>query len=276
MKILVLGAGGMAGHVIAIILQEAGHSVIGFARRVLSYCDTVVGDAATADLPEIVKDYDAVINCIGALNKSVDAEPHKGIWLNSYLPHLLANCAKRVIHLSTDCVFSGHDGGGYTEDSFRSTNTFYGRSKALGELDDDRNLTIRTSFVGPDVNESGIGLFNWFMKQRGEISGYTGAIWSGVTSITLAKAIDAALDENITGLYHLTNNTAISKFELLKLFNGLRSEPVTITQSDSVNDDKSFVCTRTDFGFTVPSYAKMVCDMGRWVQEYGELYQQYK
>jgi dTDP-4-dehydrorhamnose reductase len=276
MKILVLGAGGMAGHVVAICLSNAGHSVKGFARRELSFCDTIVGDAMAADLPGIVKDYDAVINCVGLLNKSVDAEPHKGIWVNSYLPHLLAAHARRVIHLSTDCVFSGREGGGYSEERFRSADTLYGRSKALGELNDDRNLTIRTSFIGPDINENGMGLFNWFMKQNGEISGYTGAIWSGVTSITLAKAINAALEQNLTGLCHLTNNVKISKFELLRLLNELRSEPVKINPSDAVKEDKSLVCSRSDFDFPVSSYAEMVLEMRQWIKAHEKLYARCK
>ncbi|GHV28381.1 NAD(P)-dependent oxidoreductase [Synergistales bacterium] len=275
MKLLILGAGGMAGHVAAIRLAELGHTVTGFARRKLPFCGTIVGDATTADLPEILSSYDAVINCIGVLNKAVDAEPHKGIWLNAYLPHLLAAHSKRVIHLSTDCVFSGHEGGGYKEGSFRSADTLYGRSKALGELNDSRNLTIRTSIVGPDINEEGIGLFNWFMKQNGTVGGYRCAFWSGVTTIVLANAIHAALAQNITGLYHLTNGDKISKYELLKLFGELRSEPVTITPSDAVNEDKSLICARTDFDFKVPTYAEMVRSMGEWIQTHGDLYTQY-
>jgi len=276
MKLLILGAGGMAGHVAAIRLAELGYDITGFAREKLTFCETIVGDAMIVDLSRIVKEFDAVINCIGILNNAVDAEPHKGIWLNSYLPHLLAVHAKRVIHISTDCVFSGYDGGGYNEDSFRSADTLYGRSKALGELNDDRNLTIRTSIVGPDINENGVGLFNWFMKQNGEISGYTHAIWGGVTTIVLAMAIHAALEQRTTGLYHLTNGKGINKFELLKLFNNLRREYVTILPSDKINEDKSLVSARCGFDFKVPPYADMVCDMGAWIQSNKGLYTQYE
>jgi dTDP-4-dehydrorhamnose reductase len=276
MRILVLGAGGMAGHVAAIRLAERGHAVTGFARRKLPYCETIVGDAARANLPEIVKDYDAAVNCIGVLNKAVDAAPAEGIWLNACLPHVLAAHARRVIHLSTDCVFSGREGGGYKEGDFRSADTLYGRSKALGELDDGRNLTIRTSIVGPDMNENGIGLFHWFMRQTGTVDGYTEAIWSGVTAIVLAEAMHAALEQGTTGLYHLTNGERISKLELLKLFNALRSEPVTIRPSSAVNEDKSLVCTRSDLDFKVPSYAGMARDMGGWIREHKGLYPRYR
>jgi dTDP-4-dehydrorhamnose reductase len=276
MKLLVLGAGGMAGHIAAIELAEyGGHTVTGFARKKLPFCDTIVGDIMNADLQSIVKDYDAVINCIGVLNKAVDAEADKGIWLNSYLPHLLAKHAKRVIHISTDCVFSGHDGGGYAENSFRSADTLYGRSKTLGELNDDRNLTIRTSIVGPEIKD-GVGLFHWFMKQNGTVNGYTHAIWGGVTTLVLADAINAALEQGTAGLIHLTNGVPICKFDLLGLFNKLRSEPVEIVPSDLVKEDKSLINGRDDFEFAVPSYVGTVRDMGVWITVHKDLYPQYE
>ena len=274
-KILVLGAKGMAGHVISIKLNNLGYDVTGFDLSDFSYCKSIVGNVMAVDLPEIVRDYDAVINCIGVLNTAVDANPDIGIWLNSYFPHLLAVHAKRVIHISTDCVFSGHEKGRYSENDYRSTDTLYGRSKALGELDDNRNLTLRTSIVGPEINENGIGLFNWFMKQREPVSGYTCAIWGGVTTITLADAVDVAIKQGTTGLCHLTNGESISKYELLKLFNTIRREPIDISKSDTLKEDKSLVSVRFDFDFKVPSYSDMVKELGRWVSEKRDFYPQY-
>ncbi len=224
--------------------------------------------------------FDAVINCIGVLNRAVDANPYTGIWLNSCLPHLLteltANTLTRVIHLSTDCVFSGHESGDYQEDSFRSANTLYGRSKALGELNDSKNLTFRTSIIGPDNKVDGIGLFNWFMGQAGLVNGYTHAIWTGVTTIVLAEAIAVALGQNLTGVYHLVNGAKISKYQLLRLFNSLRAVPINIQPDDRVCEDKSLVNRRTDFPFTIPSYEQMVADMGKWVVTHKALYPHYR
>jgi dTDP-4-dehydrorhamnose reductase len=246
----------------------------------LPFCDTVVADVKDVEKLNIIQNYDAVINCVGVLNKAVDADTYNGIWLNACLPHLLAKLTKdtvtKIIHLSTDCVFSGAGGGGYRENSFRSADTLYGRSKALGELNDTHNLTIRTSIVGPDINENGIGLFNWFMKQNGAVSGYTGAIWSGVTTVVLADAIHAAIEQGLTGLYHLTNGIGINKFELLKLFNGLRRSPLKIIPSDTVHEDKSLVTARSGFEFGVPSYADMVRNMGDWLYANEELYRHYE
>lgn len=276
MKILVLGASGMAGHTVVLRLKEKGHSVTGLARKALPFCDTVVADLFDKAALDTVTQYDAIINCAGALVKAVEDNPYEGIWLDACLPRLLAklteNTHTKIIHLSTDCVFSGQDGGRYTESSFPSNNTLYGRSKYLGELNDSKNLTFRMSIIGPEIKENGIGLFHWFMKQESVVNGYSKAIWSGVTTITLADAIEAALAQGLTNLYHLVNNEAISKYDLLKLFNTLRKEPAKIVPSEAVSEDKSLVNTRKDFNFFVPSYADMVFEMGKWIQKYKELY----
>jgi dTDP-4-dehydrorhamnose reductase len=277
-EILVLGAGGMVGHTVTVRLLEYGHNVTGFARRKLNFCNTIIGDATSYDLPDLVKNYDVVVNCIGCLVKSVEMNPKNGIFLNSYLPHLLAENSKKVIHLSTDCVFSGHDTpqNGYTENSFRSADYLYGRTKAIGELKNDKDLTFRMSVIGPDINKDGIGLFNWFMKQENVVNGYTTAIWSGVTTIALAEAINEAIKQNLTGLYHLVNNKNISKFDLLKLFNNLRSENIDIVPNSDVNENKTLFNSRKDFNYTVPSYEDMVNDMGKWIENHREFYPHYE
>lgn len=282
MNVLVLGATGMAGHTISIYFKEAGHDVTAFSRSKFEYCKNITGDITDFDyLKKVVKEgnYDAIINAIGILNK--DAEDNKSIavLLNSYLPHYLSDITKemktRVIHMSTDCVFSGKTGG-YSETSFRDGETFYDRSKALGELENNKDLTFRNSIVGPDRNINGIGLFNWFMKQERQVNGFTKAIWTGVTTLTLAKAMEKALEENLTGLYNLVNNESISKFELLKLFNKhLKDDTITILPSDAAAVDKSLINNRDDFSFVVPSYETMVIEMKAWIEKHRELYPHY-
>lgn len=283
MKVLVLGAGGMAGHVISIRLKEKGHTVTGIARRKLSFCNTVVADITNIEEIKNILDFsgfDAIINAIGKLPKAIHENPCNGIWINSCLPHFLAEMTResktKIVHLSTDCVFSGHDGGMYVETDFCSADDYYGRSKALGELNDSKNLTFRMSIIGPDINENGIGLFNWFMKQVGVICGYKHVLWTGVTTITLADAIEAALEQNLTGLYHLVNNTVVSKYSLLKLFNRLKFVPNIIKPDDSHFVDKSMVNTRTDFQFTIPSYDEMISGMEKWIAAHKVLYPHYE
>lgn len=283
MKALVLGAGGMAGHVITMYLKEQGHTVTGVARRNLAFCNTIIADITNITEVRNILDsggFDAVINAVGILPGAINKNLSNGIWINSCFPHLLSDMTSdsktRIIHLSTDCVFSGHDGGRYDEACFCSANDYYGRSKVLGELNDDKNLTFRMSIIGPDINRNGVGLFNWFMKQTGAVSGYQQAIWTGVTTITLAWAIDAALVQGLTGLFHLVNNTAISKYELLKLFNQLKAAPNLIKPDNHYHVDKSMISTRTDFQFVIPSYYEMTDSMAKWVATHKALYPHYQ
>jgi dTDP-4-dehydrorhamnose reductase len=282
MRFLVLGATGMAGHVIAIYLKEQGHEVEALTRRPFPYCDSIIADVT--DLPVVTGviqngSYDAVINCVGILNQFAEDNKHQAVFLNSYLPHYLSHITKetetKIFHMSTDCVFSGKSGN-YNENSLRDGDTFYDRSKALGELENDKDLTFRNSIIGPDINKDGIGLFNWFMKQDGEINGFTKAIWTGVTTITLAKAMEKATDENLTGLYNLVNNQTISKFDLLNLFNKhLKDNSINILPSESVVVDKSLVNNRKDFSFKVPSYEQMIVEMKEWILDHKEMYTHY-
>jgi dTDP-4-dehydrorhamnose reductase len=282
MKILVLGSTGMAGHTISIYLKESGHDVTGFSRRRFEYCNNIIGDVTNFPFLKnviIEGNYDAVINAIGILNKDAEDNKPLAVLLNGYLPHYLTQITKdlktKVIHMSTDCVFSGKTGG-YTETSYRDGETFYDRSKALGELENNKDLTFRNSIIGPDLNENGMGLFNWFMKQEGQINGYTHAIWTGVTTLTLAKAMERALEENLTGLYNLVNNECINKFDLLKLFNKyIKEESLTILPSEDFVVDKSLINNRNDFEFVVPSYEQMILEMKEWIEIHKVYYPHY-
>lgn len=281
MKYLVLGAGGMAGHMISHYLIECGETVEGLAVTDLPYCKTHVMDVT--DFPALKKlitngKYDYIINCIGLLNQTAENNVAAAILINSYLPHYLATITKemdtRIIHMSTDCVFSGKRGQ-YTEQDFPDGETYYDRTKALGELNDNKNLTFRNSIIGPDINENGIGLMNWFMKQTGTISGYSKSIWTGVTTLTLAKAMHRASQIKLTGLYNLVNNDSINKYEMLNLFNKYSGKALVINEIDGINHDKSLHRTRTDFDFIVPSYEQQIKEVFDWVNSHKELYPHY-
>ena len=283
MKILVLGASGMAGHTIAIYMQEKQHQVVSFTRKPFPYTNNIVGDVKDINLLKIIIEegcYDVVINCIGILNKNAEDNQSDAVFLNSFLPHYLVQITKgtttKIIHMSTDCVFSGKKGL-YMENSFKDGETFYDRSKALGEINDTKNLTFRNSIIGPDMNKDGIGLFNWFMKQKGTIKGYNKAIWTGVTTLTLARAMEQAIYEDLTGLYHLVNNKYINKFELLNLFNRyFKSNSIHIIKDESICIDKSLINLRGDFLFEVPSYEEMIADMQEWIMSHKHLYPHYE
>lgn len=283
MKILVLGCNGMAGHLISLYFKEQGCDVVGLARSMSTLLNhTIVGDASDMRLIKRTIDrgnYDIVINCIGILNRFAEDNKSMAVLLNGYLPHYLSDITKdtktRIIHMSTDCVFAGNDGP-YFEESFPNGKTFYDRSKAIGEINNSKDLTFRNSIIGPDIKESGIGLFNWFMKQNGPINGFTGAIWTGVTTLTLAKAMEQAIKENLTGLYNLVNNESINKFDLCGLFNRyFRNDQVQITPSDKLQLDKSLRHHRTDFSFVVPSYEQQIREMRQWVDAHSSIYPHY-
>ena len=283
MKFLVLGCNGMAGHMISLYLKEQGHAVLGFDRTKSYYVDSVAGDAKDATfVQELIgrNKYDAVINCIGILNQFAEANKSLAAYLNSYFPHFLADVTSgtdtQVIHMSTDCVFSGQRGN-YIEDDFKDGETFYDRSKALGELEDGKNITLRNSIVGPDINPEGIGLLNWFMKQHCPISGYTKAIWTGQTTLQLAKTMEVAAMERVHGLYNMVPEQTISKFNLLQLFNHyLRNDEIQITATEGVYADKSLKRTRFDFGYLIPDYEIMIAEMAEWIIKHKEMYPHYK
>ena len=283
MRFLILGCNGMAGHMIAIYLKEKGHDVTGYARKKSSYVNTIIGDVTDfAKLAENITNgkYDTVINCVGILNQFAEADHAGAVLMNGYLPHFLARVTSdmdtQIIQMSTDCVFSGKTGG-YTEASVPDGTTFYDRTKAIGELNDHKNVTFRNSIVGPDINVNGIGLLNWFMKQTNSAYGFTGAIWTGQTTLQLAKTMEAAAQDRISGLYNMVPNGNISKYELLKLFNKyIRKNTIDIIPKDDFIADKTLVRTNYEgFSYIIPDYETMVRELGQWMREHRALYPQY-
>ena len=272
----------MAGHTISLYLQEQGHEVYGFDLKESKYIKSFAGNAFdTETIAHVIKEgnYDSVINCIGILNQFAEQNHALASFLNSYFPHFLAETTEgsdtQVIHMSTDCVFSGKRGS-YTEDDFPDGESFYDRSKALGELCDDKNITLRNSIVGPDINPKGIGLLNWFMQQKGEINGFTKAMWTGQTTLQLAKTMEAAAKEKAHGLYNTVPDHSISKCNLCGLFNKyLRKNELTIHPVEGVNADKSLKRTHFEFGYLIPDYETMVAEMAEWIFKHKEMYPHY-
>lgn len=282
-KILVLGSTGMAGHVMTVFLEECGnYDVFNLAHMKRLNEKSYLCDAA--DFPKLgafldKEDFDVIINCIGILNQKATDFKDRAILLNSYLPHFLEarfkDSGTKIVHLSTDCVFSGKTGS-YTESSFKDGDTYYDRTKALGEVCGGRNLTVRTSIIGPDINYNGIGLFNWFMKSTGKINGYVNAIWTGVTTIELAKAVEKAIAIDLSGIYHLVSAESINKYELLLFFKEVFCKTdIQIDKYYNAVADKSLINTRHDFDYKVPDYKTMVSRMKEWILDHPAFYTHY-
>lgn len=282
-KVLIIGSKGMAGHVVYHYLKEnTDFMVIDIARGGGNHVPTHQVDvtdfkALTHVLEQEKPDF--VVNCIGILNKDAEDNPEKSILLNSYFPHRLAKIGKainfKLIHISTDCVFDGKKGA-YTENSIKDGRGFYAETKALGEVSYGGNLTIRTSIIGPELKNDGIGLFHWFMQQSGTIKGYSNAYWTGITTLELAKVIAEAIDANIAGLHHVVNGIKINKYELLCLFkNVFEKDYIEIEEFRDYKIDKSLVKTDQSFAYTVPSYQVMLQEMKIWINDHKVFYPNY-
>ena len=281
-KVLILGSTGMLGHqVVNYFLRFHDYDVIDIALRSKLREKTImldITDRVALEKDVIEQSPDFIVNCIGVLIHG-SSNVGNAIYLNAYFPHQLKKISKNIdaklIHISTDCVFSGSKGG-YIESDVKDGKGVYPQTKILGEIEDDSNLTLRTSIIGPELKINGEGLFHWFMNQQGDISGFTKAIWSGVTTIELAKAVKWSIDNHITGLYHVTNNTIISKYELLKLFQIHTKKDININRVGGNNVDKSFIDTRLLMNYKIPSYDEMISDMATLIGNDRSLYSQYE
>ena len=283
-KVLVLGSAGLIGHQVYNYLNDSDN----YELHNISYRNKIQDDTILLDARDEKIFFDKItsirphyiINCIGILINGSDADPENAIFLNSYMPHRLTRLSDKInaklIHISTDCVFSGDKKEPYVETDEKDGRGVYAKTKGLGEIINDKHLTLRTSVVGPELKSDGEELFHWFMNQSDSISGFTKAIWSGVTTIELAKAVKWAIDNNIIGLYHVTNNSSISKYELLKLFQKYVKKDIDINPVDGKNVDKSFIDTRLLMDYEIPSYERMVSDMIDLIANNRSLYSQYK
>lgn len=282
MKYLVLGSSGMAGHMISIYLHEQGHEVIGISRTKNHYINSISLDVTnTEDLKNIIEagNFEIIINAIGILNDFAEENKANAVFINSFLPHFLSDLTKnqktKIIHISTDCVFSGLSGN-YTEASFPDGQSFYARTKAMGELNDSKNITLRTSIIGPDLNPKGIGLFNWFMNQKSSVDGYINVIWTGITTLELAMIINQISQSPNVGLFNMVNNTKISKYQLLMLFNYyFKNNEISIVKNYNLKVDKSLLRTRFNFNYTVNPYEDMLQKLSIWMKNHRQLYPHY-
>ncbi|MDO4741754.1 MAG: sugar nucleotide-binding protein [Candidatus Saccharibacteria bacterium] len=217
---------------------------------------------------------DIVINCLATLISESEQNHPKAVLVNSFLPHYLNSLSKehhfKLIHRSTDCVFEGTLGD-YTETSPLDATNFYGRTKALGEINNNYSLTLRVSLIGPDTNPNGESLFSWFMRQPEKVQGYSKVYWTGITTVEFAKIVDLSIKNQLVGLYNISNGEKITKSDLLRLFAEYYKPTTTIIDNPSKHSDKS-LAKNPNFNFAIPSYDKMISNMYEWTNSYIKLY----
>ncbi|CAH0118473.1 MULTISPECIES: SDR family oxidoreductase [unclassified Paenibacillus] len=273
MKLLVLGGNGMAGHMLVGYFRAAGRHSVFYTTRDETDDSGLLFDAEDPSMVEaLVRTVrpDVIVNAIGILNEAAKRNPVAAYAVNGLLPHRLASAADsvgaRLIHISTDCVFRG-DRGGYAETDAPDGITVYARTKALGEVNASRHLTVRTSIVGPEVRSHCIGLLHWFLRQQGNVRGYRQVLWNGVTTLELAKAIEHWIDCPVNGLVHLVAPERISKLELLRLFQrSFDKNDVEIVPDDEIAVDRTLAVTRSDLDYSVPPYEEMIRELAQWMR----------
>lgn len=281
-KILILGSAGMLGHMVYYYLKSLGkYEIIDSSFSEKLHEGSILLDVRDDEkLNELIisEQPDVVINCIGILIKGSQTDPSNAIYLNAYLPHRLAKILRktggRLIHISTDCVFSGKKGD-YAENDFRDADDIYGRSKTLGEVNNEIDTTLRTSIIGPELKEKGEGLFHWFMEQTNDVNGYKNSFWSGVTTLQLAKVIEHVIENKLCGLMHVTSGLKITKFELLQLFNTIWDKKLRIKPVEVKPVDKSL--QQSDkLKMEIPDYSTMLEEQKHWMQDSKQLYGIYE
>lgn len=282
-NILVLGASGMLGSTLLRYFAAAeGIEVTGTARsqgalrmlpenvreRVITGIDVENVDQLTHLLLRVQPT--VVINCVGLIKQIAEAKnPLYAIPINAVLPHRLARLCQltgsRLIHLSTDCVFSGTKGN-YKEGDLPDADDVYGRTKLLGEVDYPNAVTLRTSIIGHELtgNKS---LLNWFLSQTNPVSGYKNAIFSGLPTLEIGRIIHKYVlaDDSLTGLFHVSGNP-ISKYDLLKLISDVYGHNIEIVPDEKLIIDRSLDSSlfQTATGFKPRPWPELIISMRKF------------
>ena len=286
MRILIFGGDGMLGHQLFRHFKERHEVRVTLrlgreaydAHRLFDQRTAFYGiDARQTDpLLQVMAEFhpETVVNAVGIVKQRSDAkEVIPSLEINSLLPHRLALVCRtvgaRLVHLSTDCVFSGRKGN-YCEADFADADDVYGRTKFLGEVSEAHCLTLRTSMIGPELSRK-TGLLEWFLAQQGRtVQGFTKAIFSGFPTSELARIVERVLVDAPTlhGVYHAAAGP-ISKCDLLTLIRDRLRLPITIERDSTFECDRSLDASRfhRDTGYSPPAWEAMIDDMAHHMTE---------
>ncbi len=281
-KILILGAAGTLGHKLLQIGNRLGYTDYGTIRKyspilkkigILKeqlFCDIdIAREKGIKKLEHIVTsgEFNIVVNCIGVIPQKAK-DPIKTVYCNSLFPHKVARmCSKsnaKLIHISTDCVFSGRKGM-YTDSDEPDATDLYGKSKELGEICYAGHLTIRTSFIGREISDKKAGLLEWFLSQTGEVNGYSKVIWSGVTTNALSEIIYNIISDfpKLHGLVQIANQP-IDKYSLLLLFKKYFNKDIVVNKEDKHVCNRSLKMSEAiENKINIPTYEEMIEEMSQ-------------
>ena len=276
----------MLGHRLLVHLHErhetkvtlrrdlAAYERYGFFTPENSYAEVEVREGDK--LLEVMGDFrpDAVVNAVGIVKQRGAAkEAIPSLEINALLPHRLALLCRtvgaRLVHMSTDCVFSGSKGS-YTEEDVPDPVDLYGRTKLLGEVADTNCVTLRTSIIGLELSRK-TGLIEWFLAQRGRIRGFTRALYTGLTTAEMSRVIERVLVDHphLSGVWQVASEP-INKHELLVRFSGvLGRDDVSIVPDDAVRIDRSLVpvAFKKATGYSAPGWNEMLEELGAEVRQ---------
>ncbi len=280
MKVLVLGASGMLGNAMVRSFADSdafevfgslrnSQHLIHFSSKIQAnlICGVDVENQDCLLKVFLQSRPDVVINCIGVVKQLADSEdPLSAVPLNTMLPHRLAQLCRltdaRLIHISTDCVFSGKKGA-YLEDDLPDASDVYGRSKLLGEVDYPHCVTLRTSIIGHELSGHR-SLVGWFLAQSGPVKGFSRAFFSGLPTVELASIVRERVipDKSLRGLFHVAAEP-ISKFELLQLIGQAYRHPIDIHSDDTLSIDRSLNAERFNklTGYKPPGWPELISKM---------------
>ena len=289
MKILILGGDGMIGHKMDQVLSVQNHEIVISIREKKDLTLKSISSKSKVFFNDFLKDNildflvkvnpDVIINAIGVtIRRGVNENISDTIYLNSLFPHQISRWAlafkKRLIHFSTDCVFSGNEGS-YLEDATPNALDYYGKTKGLGEINSKSSLTIRSSMIGPELFNK-TELFEWIINNKEkEINGFSRVMYSGVTTVYMAKLVADLIDnhKNLSGIYNIASKP-ISKFELLHLIND------NFDLGLIINDDKTVISNKTlnaskiekEIGLQPPSWDELIFELKKDYMNFIDLY----
>ena len=277
MRIIILGGTGMLGHR---LWQHFSPRYLGtyatvrqrravYARHGIFEDDRVIDCVDVENFPElsgVLKSVrpDFILNCIGVTKRHKDADAAlQAITLNALLPNRLAawgaEHGAKVVNFSTDCVFDGEKGN-YGEESPTNATDLYGKTKALGEIQGPHALTLRSSFIGCEL-EGGTELLEWFLSQKGTVRGFKNALYSGFTTLELSRIVEDILlhHPDLHGLYNVSSEV-ISKFDLLTLIKEKMRLEVELVPEENFHCKRNLDSSRfrKELGYVPPSWESMV------------------